>query len=81
MDDVSITLSFEGGDEGGVSRPRVGTGPGEHTGRCLLGMAAGVPREEVLSVRCGGGVEVRLGMAGGLATTAAMPVDVARHEA
>jgi hypothetical protein len=76
MDDVSIILSFEGGDEGGVSRPRAGAGPGEHTGMCLFGMAAGVPREEVFNVRCGGGVEARLGIAGGRATTAAMVVGV-----
>ena len=72
IDDVSMTLSFDGGEDGGVSRPRTGTGPGEHTGMCLLGTAAGVPREYVFSVRCGGGVEERLGMGGGRATTAAM---------
>ena len=40
---------------------------------CLFGTAAGVPREEVLSVKCGGGVDERPGMAGALATAAAMP--------
>jgi hypothetical protein len=41
----------EGGEAGGVSRPRAGRGPGEHTGRCLFGMAAGVPLDDVFSVR------------------------------
>lgn len=39
---------------------------------CLLGMAIGVPRDEVLSDSCGGGVGERPGMSGGLATAAAM---------
>lgn len=72
MDDVSMRLSFEGGDAGGVSGPRTGTGPGEHTGMCLLGIAAGVPREDVFNVKCGGGVEDRPGMGGALATIVAM---------
>jgi hypothetical protein len=72
MDDVSPRLSLFGGDAGGVSGPRKGTGPGEHTGICLFGTAAGVPRVDVLSVRCGGGVVERPGMAKALATTAAM---------
>ena len=74
MVDVSMMLSLEGGDDGGVSGVRAGTGPGEHTGMCLFGMAAGVPREDVFSVRCGGGVEDRAGMGGARATIAAMVV-------
>lgn len=50
---------FVGGEAGGVSRPRIGLGPGEHIGICLLGTAAGVPLDEVFSVRCGGGVDAR----------------------
>lgn len=41
-------------------------------GRCLLGMAAGVPNDDVLSERWGGGVDDRPGMGGALATAAAM---------
>jgi len=62
----------DGGDEGGVSRPCAGRGPGEQIGRCLFGIAAGVPLEEVLSVRCGGGVVGRSGMGGALATMVAI---------
>ena len=76
IDDVSIRQSLEGGDAGGVSRPRAGTGPGEQTGMCLLGTAAGVPREDVFNVRWGGGVEERSGIGGALATAAAMTTDV-----
>lgn len=65
-------LSLVGGEAGGVTKPRSGTGPGEHTGMCLFGTATGVPRVDVFSVRCGGGVEERPGMGGALATTAAM---------
>lgn len=72
MDDVSMRLSLDGGEAGGVSRPRAGTGPGEHTGMCLFGIAAGVPRDDVFSVRCGGGVDERPGMGGARATTAAI---------
>jgi hypothetical protein len=68
IDEVSIRLSWRGGDAGGVA----GSPPGEHTGMCLLGIAAGVPREEVFKDRCGGGVEERSGMEGYLATAAAM---------
>lgn len=71
-DDVSIRQSLEGGDAGGVSRPRIGTGPGEQTGMCLFGTAAGVPLEEVFRVRCGGGVDDRAGKGGALATMVAM---------
>lgn len=67
-----MTDSLFGGDAGGVCRPVFGVGPGEHIGMCLLGIAAGVPRDEVLRVRVGGGVEERDGMAGGLATAAAI---------
>lgn len=48
--------------ESGVSGCRnAGRGPGEQKGMCLLGTAAGVPRWEVLMLRWGGGVAVRLG--------------------
>ena len=67
MDDVSIRLSCRGGDAGGVA----GRPPGEHTGMCLFGMAVGVPRDDVLSDRCGGGVDER-SICGTLATAAAM---------
>ena len=76
MDVVSITLSLVGGDAGGVTSPRSGTGPGGHTGRCLFGMGCGAPRA-VLSVKCGGGVGERAGIGGALATTAAMVSTVA----
>lgn len=68
IDDDSTKLSCRGGEAGGVA----GRPPGEHTGMCLLGIAAGVPRDDVLSDRCGGGVDVRLGMGIALATAAAM---------
>lgn len=79
MDVVSITLSLDGGDAGGVTNPRSGTGPGGHTGMCLFGIAWGVPRDDVFSDRCGGGVEERAGMGGALATTAAMAADSGCH--
>lgn len=41
----------------------------------LFGIAEGVPREEVLSVRCCGGVAERLGMAIGRAIMVAMTAD------
>lgn len=68
IDDVSIKASSRGGDAGGVT----GIPPGEHTGICLFGIAVGAPRDEVLSDRCVGGVEVRPGICGALATAAAM---------
>lgn len=52
--------------------PDVGPLPGEHMGRCLFGMAAGVPLVDVFSVRCGGGVLVRLWRAGACSTRVAM---------
>lgn len=61
-----------GGEAGGVCRPGSGRGPGEHIGMCLFGTGAGVPREDVLSVREGGGVEERSGRGGGSATAAAI---------
>jgi hypothetical protein len=76
IDDVSMRLSLDGGDAGGVSRPRAGTGPGEHIGKCLFGIAAGVPRVEVFSVRCGGGVLEPPGMGGARATIVAIAVVV-----
>lgn len=72
MDDVSMRLSCRGGEAGGVT----GSPPGEHVGMCLLGMAVGVPRDDVLSKRCGGGVVEREGMGNALlATAAAMVAD------
>ena len=68
----SITPCFCGGEAGGVLRPVTGLGPGEQTGMCLLGMAVGVPLEDVFRVRCGGGVDVRLVIAGALATIVAI---------
>lgn len=68
IDDVSIRLSCRGGDAGGVA----GSPPGEHSGMCLLGIAAGVPRVDVLSDNCGGGVELRYMGMEALATTAVM---------
>lgn len=79
MDVVSITQSAVGGDAGGVTSPRSGTGPGGHTGMCLFGMAWGVVPRDVLSVKCGGGVAARPGMGGALATTAAMVADGGSH--
>jgi hypothetical protein len=58
IEDCSIRLSRRRGVAGGVA----GSPPGEHTGMCLFGIAAGVPRDEVFSDRCGGGVEERPGM-------------------
>jgi len=63
-----MSTSSRGGEAGGVA----GMPPGEHTGRCLLGIAVGVPRDEVLSDMCVGGVEVPPSMGGALATAAAM---------
>jgi hypothetical protein len=68
IDDVSTRLSCRGGDAGGVA----GRPPGEQNGMCLLGIAAGVPRVDVLSDRCGGGVGDRVGTGSALATAAAM---------
>jgi hypothetical protein len=71
----------EGGEAGGVSGLPVGRGPGEQMGMCLLGTAAGVPREEVLSDRCGGGVVDRAGIGGALATIVAMVLLMLQEEA
>jgi hypothetical protein len=49
-----------------------GARPGEHTGICLLGIGAGVPRTDALRVRCGGGVVGRLGIAGACSTIVAI---------
>jgi hypothetical protein len=68
IEDVSMRLSCRGGEAGGVA----GSPPGEHTGMCLLGTATGVPRDDVLSDRCCGGVDDREGMGIALATAAAM---------
>lgn len=76
MDDVSIRLSCRGGEAGGVT----GMPPGEHIGICLLGIAAGVPRDDVLMDMCGGGVAERAGMSGGRATAAAMVASECRQD-
>ena len=68
IDDCSMRLSCRGGDAGGVA----GSPPGEHTGMCLFGIAAGKPRDEVFRDRCSGGVGERPGIEGYLATAAAM---------
>jgi hypothetical protein len=59
-----------------------GRPPGEHIGMCLLGMAVGVPRDVVLSDRCGGGVDERegIGSADLVATAAAMVANGASDE-
>jgi hypothetical protein len=72
IDEVSTRLSCRGGEAGGVS----GSPPGEHVGMCLLGMAAGVPRDDVLSERCGGGVGDREDIGSALVATAAAMVIV-----
>jgi hypothetical protein len=46
---------------------------------CLFGMAWGVPRDDVFSFRCDGGVGERPGMGSALATTAAMVADSGCH--
>lgn len=46
--------------------------PGWHTGRCLLGIAAGGFRDDVLSDRCDEGVELWSSIGSALATAAAM---------
>jgi len=76
IDEVSMRLSCRGGEAGGVA----GSPPGEHTGMCLLGTAAGVPRDEVLSDRCGGGVDVRCGMGIDALATAAVMLAVGAND-
>lgn len=73
-----MSTSLLGGDAGGVSSPAISLGPGEQMGMCLFGTAAGVPREDVFKVRCGGGVEARPGNGTTLATAAAMIDEVRR---
>lgn len=46
--------------------------PGWHTGRCLLGIAAGGFRDDVLSDRCVEAVELWSSIGSALATAAAM---------
>lgn len=68
---MSISCDGDGGDAGGVSKPRdAGHGPGEQKGICLLGTGAGVPRWVVLICSCGGGV-LLLRLSSGLAITLA----------
>ena len=76
IDEVSMRLSCRGGEAGGVA----GSPPGEHIGMCLLGIAVGTPREEVLSDRCGGGVDVRCGMGTEALATAAVILAVGKLE-
>jgi len=70
MEEVSIRLSCRGGDAGGVAGNA--SPPGAHTGRCLLGIAMGVPREVLLSGSCSCGVGPRVSRSGALATAAAI---------
>jgi hypothetical protein len=70
IEEVSMRLSCRGGEAGGVS----GSPPGEQVGICLLGMATGVPRVDVLSDRSCGGVEEREGIGNALLATAAAMV-------
>lgn len=59
---IDVSRVGESGVASGVSGCREpGRGPGEQNGMCLFGTAAGVPRCDVLMLRCGGGVAVRLG--------------------
>lgn len=51
MEEVSMTDCLEGGDDGGVSRPREGAGPVGHMGICLFGTADGVPLDDVFRER------------------------------
>jgi hypothetical protein len=67
IEEVSMRLSCRGGEAGGVA----GRPPGEHIGMCLFGIAVGVPRDDVLSDRCGGGVDDREGIGNALLATAA----------
>ena len=60
IEEVSMRLSWRGGDAGGVA----GSAPGGQTGMCLLGMGAGMPRDDVFRDRCGGGVEEGRGIEG-----------------
>lgn len=68
IEDVSIKPSSRGGEAGGVA----GMPPGEHTGRCLLGIAVGGLRGDELRDRCADEVELWLSIGGALATAAAM---------
>lgn len=68
IDDVSTRVSIRGGEAGGVA----GMAPGGHTGRCLLGIGAGVLWEVVLSVKCFEDVELCPSIGGALATAAAI---------
>lgn len=56
-DVVSSSCDGLGGDAGGVLSCRVGRGPGEQYGKCLLGTVVGVPRCDVLIERWEGVVE------------------------
>lgn len=68
VEDVSTKGSSRSEEAGGAA----GMFPGWHTGRCLLGMAVGGFRDEVLSDRCVEGVELWSSIGSALATAAAM---------
>ena len=79
MRDMVSSSWVEGGDMGGESA--LGRGPGLQKGMCLFGIAAGVPRCEVLMLRCGGGVAVRSMLTGAAHTTVALMAHIGRNDA
>ncbi len=77
MEKVWILRCFEGGEAGGVAGTCVGMGPGEHTGRCLLGTAPeldvfklsfGVKGGEIEACRKGGGRATAVAIAAAVCT-------------
>ena len=79
MKEVVSSSCAAGGDMGGELA--LGRGPGLQKGMCLLGTAAGVPRCEVLMLRCGGGVAVRSMLTGAAHTTVALMAHIGRQDA
>jgi hypothetical protein len=66
---------------GDVGESALGRGPGLQNGMCLFGIAAGVPRCEVLMLRCGGGVAVRSMLTGAAHNTVALMAHIGRNDA